>query len=118
MEVRGDHRAALSGDEYTDAVVDACDAIGVDPESFYTAREERGAARTTERVVDGSRGVFADVDALGRLPGRAALGASATTTTPRSRPQPSGSGSTSSSSSAAATSVPRGSAAGSPIHTT
>lgn len=69
-----DGRAALSGYEYTDAFVDACGAIGVDPVSFYTAREERSAAHIVDRIADGTRGLYDDVDALDGLPDRAAVG--------------------------------------------
>ena len=69
-----DDRAALSEYEYTDAFVDACAAIGVDPVSFYTAREERSSAHIVDRIADGARGVYDDVDAIDRLPDRAAVG--------------------------------------------
>lgn len=74
LDVDADARAALSQYEYTDGFVDACTAIGVDPVSFYTAREERSAAHIIDRIGDGGRGVYADVDAVDRLPDRAAVG--------------------------------------------
>ena len=74
LNVDDGDRAALSEYEYTDAFVDACAAIDVDPVSFYTAREERSAAHIIDRIADGARGVYEDVDALNRLPGRAAVG--------------------------------------------
>lgn len=74
LNVDDGDRAALSEYEYTDAFVDACAAIDVDPVSFYTAREERSAAHIIDRIADGARGVYDDVDALNRLPGRAAVG--------------------------------------------
>ncbi|GGJ14018.1 hypothetical protein GCM10008995_24880 [Halobellus salinus] len=72
MELAEEHRAALSMYEYTDAFVEACTDVGVDPGVFYTAREERSAARTVEHAA--GRDLFDDVDALGRLPERAAVG--------------------------------------------
>ena len=72
MDVPEEHRATLSTYEYTDAFVDACAAVGVDPEAFYTAREERSAARTVDRAA--SRDLFDDVGALDRLPDRVAVG--------------------------------------------
>lgn len=72
MDVTDDHRATLSTYEYTDAFVDACAAVGVDPEAFYTAREERSAARTVEHAA--GRDLFDDVGALGRLPDGVAVG--------------------------------------------
>jgi len=74
LDVDDGDRAALSEYEYTDAFVDACAAIGVDPASFYTAREERSSAHIVDRIADGARGVYDDVDAIGRLPDRAAVG--------------------------------------------
>ena len=74
LDVDDDSRAALSQYEYTDVFVDACAAIGVDPEPFYTAREERSAAHIIDRIADGGRGLYDDVDALDRLPDRAAVG--------------------------------------------
>ena len=74
LDVPEEDRAALSQYEYTDAFVDACAAVGVDPVSFYTAREERSSAHIIDRIADGARGLYDDVDALGRLPGRAAVG--------------------------------------------
>lgn len=74
LEVDADARAALSQYEYTDGFVDACAAVGVDPVSFYTAREERSAAHIIDRIGDGGRGVYADVNAVDRLPDRAAVG--------------------------------------------
>lgn len=68
MDVAEEHRATLSTYEYTDAFVDACAAVGVDPEAFYTAREERSAARTVDRIAAGRREPFGDVDALDQLP--------------------------------------------------
>jgi len=72
MEVADEHRATLSTYEYTDAFVDACAAVGVDPEGFYTARERRSAARTVDHAA--GRALFDDVDALDRLPDRVAVG--------------------------------------------
>jgi HAD superfamily hydrolase (TIGR01549 family) len=72
LAVAAEHRAALSTYEYGDAFVDACAAIGVDPETFYTAREERSAARTVEHAA--GRALFDDVDALDRLPDGVAVG--------------------------------------------
>lgn len=72
MEIAEEHRATLSTYEYADAFVDACTAVGVDPEAFYTAREERSAARTVDRAAD--RDLFDDVSAIDRLPGQVAVG--------------------------------------------
>ena len=72
MDVPEEHRATLSTYEYTDAFVDACAAVGVDPEAFYTAREHRSAARTVDHAA--GRDLFDDVDALDRLPDRVAVG--------------------------------------------
>ena len=74
LNVDDSGRTALSEYAYTDAFVDACAAIDVDPVSFYTAREERSAAHIIDRIADGARGVYDDVDALDRLPDRAAVG--------------------------------------------
>jgi HAD superfamily hydrolase (TIGR01549 family) len=72
MDVADEHRTTLATYEYSDAFVDACAAVGVDPEEFYTARERRSAARTVERAAD--RDLFDDVDALDRLPDRVVVG--------------------------------------------
>ena len=72
MDVAEEHRATLSTYEYTDAFVDACAAVGVDAEAFYTAREERSAARTVDHAA--TRDLFDDIDALDRLPDRVAVG--------------------------------------------
>ncbi len=74
MDVAEEHRTALSGYEYTDAFVDSCAAVGVDPGSFYTARERRSASRIGDRIADGVRGLYDDVNALDRLPDRVAAG--------------------------------------------
>ena len=72
LDVADEHRGTLSTYEYTDAFVDACAAVGVDPEAFYTARERRSAARTVDHAA--CRDLFDDVDALEQLPDRVAVG--------------------------------------------
>jgi HAD superfamily hydrolase (TIGR01549 family) len=72
MDVAEEHRATLSTYEYSDAFVEACAAVGVDPEAFYTAREEYSAARTVEHAAGRDR--FDDVDAIDGLTDRVAVG--------------------------------------------
>ncbi|MBB6647318.1 HAD family hydrolase [Halobellus sp. MBLA0160] len=72
MDVAEEHRATLSEYEYSDAFVEACAAVGVDPEEFYTAREEHSAARTVDHAA--GRDLFDDVGALDGLPDRVAVG--------------------------------------------
>ena len=60
-------RTALSGHEYTEAFVDACRAVGVAPEPFYTAREVHSARRIADRIEAGVRGLAPDVDVLAAL---------------------------------------------------
>lgn len=57
-------RTALSGYEYTETFVDACRAVGVDPEPFYTAREIHSARRIVNRIEAGVRGLTPDADVL------------------------------------------------------
>ncbi|QGX93543.1 HAD family hydrolase [Haloplanus rallus] len=61
------HRAPLGNYEYTDAFVEACRAVGVDPVDFYAARERHSARRIVERLRAGERGLYPDVDALDRV---------------------------------------------------
>ena len=74
MELTGDLRTALETYEYDDPFVAACEELGVDPDEFYAAREERSATRSIERLAAGARGVYDDVDALGRLADHATVG--------------------------------------------
>jgi HAD superfamily hydrolase (TIGR01549 family) len=67
LTVPASHRAALSGYEYTDAFADACRAVGVAPEPFYTAREIHSARRIADRIEAGVRGLTPGVDALAAL---------------------------------------------------
>jgi len=60
-------RSALSGYEYTEPFVEACRAVGVAPEQFYTAREVHSARRIADRIEAGVRGLAPDVDALATL---------------------------------------------------
>jgi haloacid dehalogenase superfamily, subfamily IA, variant 1 with third motif having Dx(3-4)D or Dx(3-4)E len=68
------HRSALEQYEYTEEFVTACEAIDVDPVAFYAAREERSAQRISDRIADGRRGVYADIDALKTLDNETTLG--------------------------------------------
>ncbi len=60
-------RTALSGYEYTETFVDACRAVGVDPEPFYAAREVHSARRIADRIEAGVHGLMPDADALATL---------------------------------------------------
>ena len=60
-------RTALSGYEYTEAFADACRALGVAPEPFYTVREVHSARRIAARIEAGVRGIASDADALTTL---------------------------------------------------
>ena len=68
------HRGPLEQYEYTDEFVAACEAVGVDPQGFYTARERHSAEHSIDRLAAGERGVFGDVDAIERLAEHAAVG--------------------------------------------
>ena len=68
------HRSAFEQYEYTEEFVTACEAIDVDPVAFYAAREERSAQRIVDRIADGHRGVYSDIDALNTLAGEMTLG--------------------------------------------
>mgnify|MGYP005848589941 CR=1 FL=1 len=74
MEVAAALRPALETYEYDDSFVAACEELGVDPDEFYADREERSATRSIERLAAGARGVYDDVDALGRLADEATVG--------------------------------------------
>lgn len=74
MEIGDDLRPALETYEYTDDFVAACEAIGVDPVEFYTARERRSAKRSVERLAAGARELCPDATALDRLADHATIG--------------------------------------------
>ncbi|WP_311170476.1 HAD family hydrolase [Halobellus ordinarius] len=74
MDVPDRYRAPLEQYEYTDEFVAACEAVGVDPHEFYTARERYSAEHSIDRLAAGKRGVFGDVDAIDRLADHAAVG--------------------------------------------
>lgn len=74
IEIPDRHRDPLEQYEYTDEFVAACEAVGVDPDEFYTARERYSAEHSIDRLAAGERGVFGDVDAIERLTDHAATG--------------------------------------------
>jgi len=74
VTVPEEHRAALERYEYTDEFVDACEAVGVDPEAFYATRERYSADRSIDRLAAGTRTLFDDVDTLDRLAEYAPIG--------------------------------------------
>lgn len=67
LTVPESRRTALSGYEYTEAFVDACRAVGVDPEPFYAARETHSARRIADRIEADVRGLAPDVGVLATL---------------------------------------------------
>ena len=74
LTVDDDCREALAAEGYGDDFRAACEQIGVDPVAFYRARDRRSAKRTVSRLAAGSRRLCADVDALGAIAERAAVG--------------------------------------------
>lgn len=74
IEAPDRHRAALASYEYEDGFVEACRTVGLDPVDFYAARERHSARRIVERLRDGERGLYPDVDALDSLADRYRLG--------------------------------------------
>mgnify|MGYP002760876393 FL=1 len=69
LEVPQDYREPLETYEYTDAFVDACAAIDVDPEEFFAARETRSAKRSIERLKSGHRSLYPDVSSIPAVSG-------------------------------------------------
>lgn len=67
LTVPESQRSALAGYEYTESFIDACRAVGVAPEPFYTAREVHSARRIADRIVAGIRGLTSGVEALAPL---------------------------------------------------
>lgn len=59
-----DVRSALATDRYDDDFRAACETLGVDPPTFFRARERRSAKRAIERISAGERTLCADVDAI------------------------------------------------------
>lgn len=74
MRVTGDLRRQLETYEYDDDFRAACEELGVDPATFYRAREERSAKRSIERLAVGIRHLCLDVDALEELADIAQIG--------------------------------------------
>lgn len=74
IDVPDRYRSALAGYEYEEGFVEACRAVGVDPVDFYAARERHSARRIVDRLRDGVRGLYPDVDALDSLADRHRLG--------------------------------------------
>jgi HAD superfamily hydrolase (TIGR01549 family) len=67
MRVTGDLRRPLETYEYNDDFRAACEELGVDPATFYRAREERSAKRSIEQLAAGTRCLCSDADALDEL---------------------------------------------------
>ncbi|ADD05933.1 HAD superfamily hydrolase [Natrialba magadii ATCC 43099] len=59
--------SALETYEYTEAFQTTCEDLDLDPADFYALREEYSSKRATERIRDGARGLYTDVDALEEL---------------------------------------------------
>ncbi|ELY94847.1 HAD-superfamily hydrolase [Natrialba chahannaoensis JCM 10990] len=59
--------SALETYEYTEAFQTTCEDLGLDPAEFYALREKYSAKRATERIRDGARGLYTDVDVLEEL---------------------------------------------------
>ncbi|WP_338738128.1 HAD-IA family hydrolase [Haloplanus salilacus] len=74
VEVPDHHRPALASYEYTEAFVEACRAVDLDPVEFYAARERHSARRIVDRLRAGERGLYPDVDALDPIADRHHLG--------------------------------------------
>ncbi|EMA44649.1 HAD family hydrolase [Halobiforma nitratireducens] len=54
----------LETDEYTETFARACQELGLEPAEFYALREEYSAKRSIDRIRDGTRGLYDDVDVL------------------------------------------------------
>ena len=58
----------------TDAIVDRCDELGIDPDRFWRLKEGYASKGTHERIRSGERGLYDDVDALPDLADRTTIG--------------------------------------------
>ena len=74
LHASDDLRATLSRNAYDDDFRAACETLGVDPDAFFTAREERSATRSVERLAAGTRQLCPDVDILDELTDHTSVG--------------------------------------------
>lgn len=58
------HAAILEETHYSEAMDDACAALGVDLDAWWAARERHASRRTNARVRSGARPVYEDVAAI------------------------------------------------------
>lgn len=59
--------SALETHEYTETFAATCTELGLEPTEFYALREEYSAKRSIERIRNGARGLYDDVDVLDDL---------------------------------------------------
>jgi len=74
LDASDDVCSTLARNAYDDDFRAACETLGVDPAAFFSAREERSATRSVERLAAGTRRLCPDVDALDELVDRAPVG--------------------------------------------
>ncbi|MEF8779921.1 MAG: HAD family hydrolase [Haloferacaceae archaeon] len=64
----------LAEPRYSERMAEACDALGIDRDAWWAARERHASRRTNERLREGVREPFGDVDIVEELAGRVPLG--------------------------------------------
>lgn len=69
VEYADDHLETLGRPSYTDAMIEPCRDLGVDPERFWRSREREASAIERDRLREGARTPYDDVDALDDLAG-------------------------------------------------
>lgn len=74
LAVTDAERERLSGYEYDQTLVEACEAVGIDPAAFYDTRERHSERWFVDRVEAGARTCYADVAALAGLAERYRFG--------------------------------------------
>lgn len=73
-DVTPDHAVTLQGGSYDPAMADACDALGIDHDAWWAARERHACRRANARLRAGARRTFPDTDALYELASGRQLG--------------------------------------------
>lgn len=58
----------------TDAIVDRCAELGIDPDRFWQLKDRYASQGTHDRIRSGARGTYDDIDAIHDIAGRTTIG--------------------------------------------
>ncbi|NGM69353.1 HAD family hydrolase [Natronolimnobius sp. AArcel1] len=73
-DLSAENRETLEAYEYTPAFETVCESIEIDPADLYRRREAYSADRIVDRIRAGTRGLYADVDAISEVQNQCVTG--------------------------------------------